>query len=30
PQSRRVDIVNERTILFTSLSHGSTVLFSNS
>ncbi|GFK54391.1 transmembrane regulator ToxS [Vibrio cholerae] len=29
-QSRRVDIVNERTILFTSLSHGSTVLFSNS
>ncbi|ENO8417768.1 regulatory protein ToxS [Vibrio mimicus] len=29
-QSRRVDIVNEKTILFTSLNHGSTVLFSNS
>ncbi|EEZ00588.1 transmembrane regulatory protein ToxS [Vibrio sp. RC586] len=28
-QSRRVDIVNEKTILFTSLNHGSTVLFSN-
>ncbi|MGL4829786.1 MAG: regulatory protein ToxS [Vibrio sp.] len=28
-QSRRVDIVNEKTILFTSLNHGSTVLSSN-
>ncbi|GAK82930.1 transmembrane regulatory protein ToxS [Vibrio ponticus] len=28
-QSRRIDIVNEKTLLLTSLSHGSTVLFSN-
>lgn len=28
-QSRRVDIVNEKTLLLTSLNHGSTVLFSN-
>jgi len=28
-QSRRVDIVNDKTLLLTSLSHGSTVLFSN-
>ncbi|MFA0415327.1 regulatory protein ToxS [Vibrio renipiscarius] len=27
--SRRIDIVNENTLLLTSLSHGSTVLFSN-
>lgn len=27
--SRRIDIVNEKTLLLTSLSHGSTVLFSN-
>lgn len=29
-QSRRVDIINERSIIFTSLNHGSTVLYSNS
>ncbi|MFV0447715.1 MAG: regulatory protein ToxS [Vibrio sp.] len=28
-QSRRVDIVNDYTLLLTSLNHGSTVLFSN-
>ncbi|PMJ93064.1 regulatory protein ToxS [Vibrio sp. 10N.261.55.A7] len=28
-QSRRIDIVNEKTLLLTSLNHGSTVLFSN-
>lgn len=28
-QSRRVDIVNNKTLLLTSLNHGSTVLFSN-
>ncbi|MYM57809.1 hypothetical protein GTG28_01010 [Vibrio sp. OCN044] len=28
-QSRRIDIVNENTLLLTSLNHGSTVLFSN-
>ncbi|KJY81702.1 membrane protein [Vibrio galatheae] len=28
-QSRRIDIVNGKTLLLTSLSHGSTVLFSN-
>lgn len=28
-QSRRIDIVNEKTLLLTSLSHGSTVLFTN-
>lgn len=28
-QSRRIDIVNEKTLLLTSLSHGSSVLFSN-
>lgn len=28
-QSRRIDIVNAKTLLLTSLSHGSTVLFSN-
>lgn len=28
-QSRRIDIVNPRTLLFTSLNHGSVVLFSN-
>jgi len=28
-QSRRIDIVNSKTLLLTSLSHGSTVLFSN-
>ncbi|WP_394146307.1 regulatory protein ToxS [Vibrio atypicus] len=28
-QSRRIDIVNNKTLLLTSLSHGSTVLFSN-
>ncbi|WP_070968697.1 regulatory protein ToxS [Vibrio sonorensis] len=28
-QSRRVDIVNNKTLLLTSLDHGSTVLFSN-
>lgn len=28
-QSRRIDIVNQKTLLLTSLSHGSTVLFSN-
>ncbi len=28
-QSRRIDIVNDKTLLLTSLSHGSTVLFSN-
>lgn len=28
-QSRRIDIVNEKSLLLTSLSHGSTVLFSN-
>ena len=28
-QSRRIDIINEKTLLLTSLSHGSTVLFSN-
>ncbi|HAS62792.1 MAG TPA: hypothetical protein DCS35_09520 [Vibrio sp.] len=28
-QSRRIDVVNEKTLLLTSLSHGSTVLFSN-
>ncbi|WP_406732811.1 regulatory protein ToxS [Vibrio scophthalmi] len=27
--SRRIDIVNDKTLLLTSLSHGSTVLFSN-
>lgn len=29
-QSRRVDIVNNKTLLLTSLNHGSTVLFGNS
>lgn len=28
-QSRRIDIVNTKTLLLTSLSHGSTVLFTN-
>ncbi|WPC73306.1 regulatory protein ToxS [Vibrio porteresiae] len=28
-QSRRIDIVNDKTLLLTSLSHGSQVLFSN-
>ncbi|NOH99250.1 regulatory protein ToxS [Vibrio sp. 99-70-13A1] len=28
-QSRRIDIVNQKTLLLTSLNHGSTVLFSN-
>lgn len=28
-QSRRIDIVNDKTLLLTSLSHGSTVLFTN-
>ncbi len=28
-QSRRVDIVNDKTLLLTSLNHGSTVLFGN-
>ncbi len=28
-QSRRIDIVNSKTLLLTSLNHGSTVLFSN-
>ncbi|MDE1314556.1 regulatory protein ToxS [Vibrio aestuarianus] len=28
-QSRRIDVVNEKTLLLTSLSHGSTVLFTN-
>ena len=28
-QSRRIDIVNKKTLLLTSLNHGSTVLFSN-
>ncbi|MCG9750681.1 regulatory protein ToxS [Vibrio brasiliensis] len=28
-QSRRIDIVNAKTLLLTSLSHGSTVLFTN-
>jgi transmembrane regulatory protein ToxS len=28
-QSRRVDVVNEKSLLLTSLSHGSTVLFSH-
>jgi len=28
-QSRRIDVVNEKTLLLTSLSHGSTVLFIN-
>lgn len=28
-QSRRIDIVNPKTLLLTSLNHGSTVLFSN-
>ena len=28
-QSRRIDIVNDKTLLLTSLNHGSTVLFSN-
>jgi len=28
-QSRRIDVVNTNTLLLTSLSHGSTVLFSN-
>ncbi|MFY2509388.1 hypothetical protein F0225_14260 [Vibrio pectenicida] len=28
-QSRRIDIVNENTLLLTSLNHGSSVLFSN-
>ncbi len=28
-QSRRINIVNEKTLLLTSLNHGSTVLFSN-
>ena len=28
-QSRRVDIVNNKTLLLTSLNYGSTVLFSN-
>ncbi|MDN3609329.1 regulatory protein ToxS [Vibrio ostreicida] len=28
-QSRRIDIVNEKALLLTSLNHGSTVLFSN-
>lgn len=28
-QSRRIDVVNDKTLLLTSLSHGSTVLFTN-
>ncbi|HCH0152434.1 transmembrane regulator ToxS [Vibrio parahaemolyticus] len=28
-QSRRIDVVNEKTLLLTSLNHGSTVLFRN-
>ncbi|MDV6253122.1 regulatory protein ToxS [Vibrio sp. EA2] len=28
-QSRRIDVVNEKTLLLTSLNHGSTVLFKN-
>ncbi|PFG46053.1 transmembrane regulatory protein ToxS [Vibrio sp. ES.051] len=28
-QSRRIDVVNEKTLLLTSLNHGSTVLFQN-
>lgn len=28
-QSRRVDVINEKSLLLTSLSHGSTVLFSH-
>ncbi|MGC9422329.1 MULTISPECIES: regulatory protein ToxS [Vibrio] len=28
-QSRRIDVVNDKTLLLTSLSHGSTVLFGN-
>lgn len=28
-QSRRIDIVNQKTLLLTSLNHGSTVLFTN-
>ncbi len=28
-QSRRIDVVNDKTLLLTSLNHGSTVLFSN-
>ncbi|MFA0520485.1 regulatory protein ToxS, partial [Vibrio sp. 10N.222.55.E8] len=28
-QSRRIDIVNPKALLLTSLNHGSTVLFSN-
>lgn len=28
-QSRRIDIVNDKTLLLTSLNHGSSVLFSN-
>jgi transmembrane regulatory protein ToxS len=28
-QSRRIDIVNDKTLLLTSLSHGSTVLSTN-
>ncbi|MGL6055649.1 MAG: regulatory protein ToxS, partial [Vibrio metschnikovii] len=28
-QSRRIDIINKKTLLLTSLSHGSTVLFGN-
>ncbi|GAA5646464.1 regulatory protein ToxS [Vibrio proteolyticus] len=28
-QSRRIDVINEKSLLLTSLSHGSTVLFTN-
>jgi transmembrane regulatory protein ToxS len=28
-QSRRIDVINEKALLLTSLSHGSTVLFTN-
>ena len=28
-QSRRIDVVNDKTLLLTSLNHGSTVLFGN-
>ncbi|MCV5950136.1 transmembrane regulator ToxS, partial [Escherichia coli] len=28
-QSRRIDVVNEKTLLLTSLNHGSSVLFKN-